>query len=313
MINISVDDLKLINLISSQGSFAKAADILNLTRPGVSRRIKSIEDGLQISLFKRTTRKLELTYEGRRFVDHTVAMEQHWIQAIGEIQSQKAEPTGKLTVCSLDVLNRRLTQNCLADFIAQYPKIELSLLTTHEPPATNKFDADLMLHIAPLDEQAFINEPIVLCQQKFYASPAYLAKNGVPQHPRELGAYRAIECTEQTRGREPGYWLWFEDEIAHKVKINSRMQCDELEAAMNMALNDCGIVWLPEYLVQQYVADGRLVTLFNGKFANSVIIYAIYPRIQYCPSTTKTFIHFMRYNKQFGVPLPPQNNPISLP
>lgn len=305
MTNISVDDLKLINLIACQGSFTKAADILNLTRPSVSRRVKSVEDSLQILLFKRTTRQLELTYEGRRFIEHTVAMEQQWIQAIGEIQSQKAEPTGKLKVCSLDLLNRRLAQFCLTDFLEQYPKVDLTLLTTHGMPETNKFDADLMLHISPLDEQAFISEPLVLCHRRFYASPAYLAKNGVPQHPRELGAYHTIECSESARVRETGYWLWFEDEISHQVKINSRMQCDELEVAMHMALNDFGIVWLPDFLVRQYVAEGRLVSLFDGKFADSVPIYAIYPRSQYCPSSTKAFIHFMRYNKLLGVPLPP--------
>ncbi|MGF1761665.1 LysR family transcriptional regulator [Photobacterium sagamiensis] len=312
MINLSVDDLKLINLIANQGSFAKAADMLHLTRSGVSRRIKSIEDRLQIKLFKRTTRQFELTYEGRRLIEHTVAMERHWIQAMGEIQTQKAEPTGKLTVCSQDLIHRRLAQYCLTDFLTQYPKIDLTLLTTHGLPEINKFDADLMLHISPLNEQAFINEPLVLCDQMFYASPAYLAKNGVPQHPRELGAYHTIECIESARQREIGYWSWHEDEIPHQVKINSCMQCDELEVVMHMALNDNGIVQLPEFLCRQYVAQGRLVALFDGKFANSVPIYAIYPKNQYYPSTTRAFIHFMRYNKLFGVPLPPQNGGVGL-
>ncbi|MFC1503088.1 LysR substrate-binding domain-containing protein [Pseudomonadota bacterium] len=305
MANISVDDLKLINLIASQGSFSKAADILNLTRPSVSRRIKSVEDSLQILLFKRTIRQLELTYEGRRFIEHTVAMEQQWIQAIGEIQSQKAEPT----VCSLDLLNRRMAQYCLADFLGQYPKVDLTLVTTHGMPGDNKFDADLMLHICPLDEQAFISEPLVLCHRRFYASPAYLAKNGVPQHPRELGAYHTIDCSESAREREMGYWSWYEGDLSYQVKITSRMQCDELEVAMHMALKDYGIVWLPDFLVRQYVADGRLVSLFDGNFADAVPIYAIYPKSQYCPSATKAFIHFMRYNKLFGMPLPPPTPP----
>jgi len=310
MINLSVDDLKLINLIASQGSFSKAADILNLTRPGVSRRIKTIENSLQISLFKRSTRKIELTYEGQSFIEHTMAMEQQWIQAMGKIQTQKAEPTGKLTVYSLDLLNRRLAKNCLTDFLTQYPKVELTLLTTHGQPESNKFNADLMLHITPLDEQAFINEPLILCHRRFYASPGFLAKHGMPQHPRELGAYHTIECLKSVRDCEPNHWLWFEDEIPHQVKINSRMQCDEMEVAMDMALNDYGIAWLPDFLCRQYVAQGRLVTLFDGKFAHAVPTYAIYPRSQYCPSTTRAFIHFMRYNKLLGVPLLPQNDGI---
>ena len=308
MMNISVDDLKLINLIATQGSFAKAADTMNLTRPSVSRRIKAIEDSLQIMLFKRTTRQLELTFEGRRFIEHTMAMEQQWIRAMGEIQTQKAEPIGKLTVCSQDLINRLLAQHCLKDFLAQYPKIDLTLLTTHGLPETNKFEADLMLHIIPLNEQAFISEPLVLCHRRFYASPAYLARNGVPRHPRELGAYHTIECFETARPREVDQWTWLEDELLHKVQINSFLHCDELEVAMHMALNDCGIVWLPDFLCQEYVAQGRLVDVFDGKYATTRPVYAIYPRSQYYPSTTRAFIHFMRYNKLLGVPLPPQDH-----
>ncbi|MFC1502868.1 LysR family transcriptional regulator [Pseudomonadota bacterium] len=311
MTNISVDDLKLINHIACHGSFAKAADMLNLTRPSVTRRVKSVEDSLQILLFKRTTRQLELTCEGRLFVEHSMAIEQQWIQLMGEIQSQKNEPAGKLTICNLDLLNRHLTKSCLADFLAKYPKIELTLLTTHDLPETNKFDADLMIHITPLNEPAFISEPLFLCQYKFYASPAYLAKNGVPQHPRDLGDYHAIECSTDLWS-ETDYWLWFEDEISHQVKINSRMRCDEMEAAKNMALNDYGIVWLPDFLCRQDVTEGRLVPLFDGKFANFVPIYAIYPRSQYRPSAIKAFIHFMRYSNLFGMPLPPPKDDISL-
>ncbi|MGF1760265.1 hypothetical protein L4D76_20510 [Photobacterium sagamiensis] len=64
----------------------------------------------------------------------------------------------------------------------------------------------------------------------------------------------------------------------------------------------------PNFLCRQYVAQGRLVVLFDGKFAHVVPTYAIYPRS--CPSTTQAFIHFMRYNKLFGLPLSPQNNGI---
>ncbi|RTR39208.1 LysR family transcriptional regulator [Shewanella canadensis] len=311
MTSISVDDLKLINMIACQGSFAKAADMLNLTRPGVSRRIKSIEEILQISLFKRTTRQLELTDEGRRFVEHTMAMEQLWIQAIGEIHNQKAELKGKLTVCSLDLIHRRLAQYCLTDFITQYPQIDLKLLTSYGRPEANKFDADLILHISPIKEQSFISDPLIECHWPFFASPAYLAKNGVPQHPSELGAYHTIECYDPEHESESGTWRWYEDELSHKVKIESRMQCDELEVAMHMALNNCGIAWLPDFLGRQYVAEGRLVALFDGKYADPVQIYAIYPRSQYYPSITQAFIHFMRYNKLFGEPLPSQYNATS--
>lgn len=313
MTNISVDDLKLINMIANQGSFAKATFILNLTRPSVSRRIKAIEKNLQILLFKRTTRKLELTDEGKRFLLHSVAIEQQWNQAIGEIRNQKIEPTGKLTVCSLDLLNRRLAQYCLTDFLTLYPKIELNLLTTHGGPEANKFEADLMLHISPIREPTFINEPIVLCHRRFYASPTYLAKNGVPQHPSELGAYHAIECYEAARECEGGHWLWFEDEVAYRVKINSRMRCDELEVATHMAINDYGIAWLPDFMCRQHVAEGRLIALFDGKYADSVPVYAIYRRNQYCPSTIQAFIHFMRYNKMLGEPLASQENDFADP
>ncbi len=63
-----IEYLNIFVQVVEQGSFTRAADILQIHRPTVSKAIQQIEDDLGVKLIHRTTRKLSVTAEGRRFI-----------------------------------------------------------------------------------------------------------------------------------------------------------------------------------------------------------------------------------------------------
>jgi molybdate transport repressor ModE-like protein len=89
MHHISLEDIQLINLIARLGSFAAAAEQLDVPRPNVTRRIKQVEEILGVLLFQRSTRCLTLTAEGEEFIHHCRAIEQQWHTAIDQLQTKQ--------------------------------------------------------------------------------------------------------------------------------------------------------------------------------------------------------------------------------
>ena len=64
--------LKYFITVAQEQSFSKAAKVLNVSQPALSKKIKDLEDEYQITLFNRTTRTVSLTEEGRLFKEQAI-------------------------------------------------------------------------------------------------------------------------------------------------------------------------------------------------------------------------------------------------
>jgi DNA-binding transcriptional LysR family regulator len=154
----------------------------------------------------------------------------------------------------------------------------------------------LILDTSPLDEKSFISEPISRAQHDFYATPTYLARHGVPQHPEELGDYDLIIHNAPHFST----WIWSDEEGEHDLKADGKLKFDEVEAAMNMCLCHHGICWLPTFICDYFVKQKELVRLFEGRFSTEIILYAIYPRNPFQSNRARLFIELVKESHLFG-------------
>lgn len=297
MNDISLDDIQLVNLIAKHGSFARAAELLALPRPNVTRRIKQVEAFLGVVLFKRSTRQLTLTPEGQAFLQHSQLIESQWLTAVERMQSAHEKPRGSLSVCSLGLMNRLISGPYLSEFVRQYPDVDLTMTSSWEAPNAHKFDADLMFNIAPLDDKSFINEAVAVSKRDFYASPTYLARSGVPKHPLDLEQFTLVLHRYRSLSTD---WKWLDGTEEHPLNISSRLKFDQVEAALEMTLLDHGIAWLPDFLCASYVQRGELVQLFDGRYGTDVTLWAIYPRTPYDSNRIRLFIDMVRESGLLG-------------
>lgn len=295
---VSLDDIQLVNLIARLGSFAGAAEHRCIPRPNVSRRVKQLEQFLGVSLFIRSTRKLSLTPEGEAFLLHSQAIEQQWKSALEQVQLSRGKPSGELRISALGLFHRVLAGPVLSRFIQQYPDIKLEMLSHWQAPGITKFDADLLFNISPLKDKRFVNEPLSIAARHFYASPAYLSRNGVPAHPRDLDKFERIS----TNYPDMENWEWCEDGRRHGLEDTAPLCCDEPEAVLKLTLLEHGIACLPEFICREHVARGELVQLFGGHYAAEETLWAIYPKAPYESDRCRLFIDMVRDSRLFGRP-----------
>jgi len=301
MHQISLDDIRLVNLIAKVGSFARAADANDLPRPSVTRRIKQLESYLGVILFQRSTRQLSLTPEGEVFLQHCQTIEMEWQQATERMKNTGSEPSGKLRVSALGLFNRTIAGPILSQFVRQYPKIELELTSTWSAPDASKFDFDLMFNTKPLDDKSFISEVLTITNRDFYASPDYLASIKIPETPLGLNELELVilNYTDLENGR----WLWQDDNTVRSLALQSHLKLDEAEAALQMTILGHGICWLPDFVCEKYLVNQQLVRLFDGRFATPGPLWAIYPRTPYENQRMRLFIDMAKSSGLLGKPV----------
>src|ERR1700677_4578992 len=188
MRSVQLDGLPQFLSVAELGSFAGAAHRLGISPSAVSQAVRGLERRLGIRLFNRTTRSVALTEAGARYLE-LVAPALHDIGAAEEEISAAAQrPRGKLRLNVLRAAHMIVLQPILRRFLEAYPEIDLEVMV--EPGLIDVVARDMIgINVGP---------PL---SAHILASPDYLARRGVPRHPRDLLDHDCVGFRHQPSGQ----------------------------------------------------------------------------------------------------------------
>jgi len=273
--------LQALIAVARLGSFTKAAQRLGLSKAAVSQRVADLERHLDQQLVQRTTRSVRLSEAGLRLVEQAEPGLALLSRSLSEAREAAGTPRGLLRVTAPVALGRQHVAPALPAFFERYPelRIELDLSDRLVPLAQEGFDLAIRHTSAPPETHVAFK----LCASRalLTASPAYLARAGVPRHPAELAQHR---CLPYLR---PGPAQWFFERGAGggtperiRVPVQGLFRASNSEVLRDAALSGVGIALLPDFSAGEAVREGRLVEVLPewrpvGFFGDA--IYAIHP------------------------------------
>jgi LysR family nitrogen assimilation transcriptional regulator len=167
---MNLKQLEYFVRVAENGSFSKAALVLKLAQPALSRQVRLLETDLRVTLLKRTGRGVELTEAGRRLFEHGVDILQRFDQAREDLEASRDEPTGRIVIGLPPSLGRQLTVPLVAAVKAQLPRARMSIvegLSAHlgEWIASGRVDVGLLYNPEPhagIEAQPLLEEPLCL-------------------------------------------------------------------------------------------------------------------------------------------------------
>ena len=249
----SLDDLALLVTIADQGSFTAAARTLGLPKSTVSRRLADLELLLRTSLFRRSTRALSLTDEGRRIYDMakpSIAAADNAARAIAERERLVA---GRVSLTTTAALGQYLIAPHLIKLTAAYPDVQVELRLTERRINIIGDGVDLAVRMGTLDDSALVARRLCKVRRLLVASPAYLETAGKPAAPSDLASHNAIVTSAALdTWRFDGGW-----ECAMRWTIAA----GNMLVAHQLARLGHGIALLPDFLLEADLEQGRLVRL----------------------------------------------------
>lgn len=289
-----LEGVDVMAAVADTKSFGGAAEVLNMSQPGVSRAIARLEARLSIRLFERTTRSVRLTDEGRDFYEQVMPL----IGALTEVTSDAAEGAqtvrGRLRVNVDPLFAQRVLGPRLGAFLDAYPELEVELRSREDLGDLVADGFDLALRFGHPQTSSVIARKLFDTQVIAAASPAYLERFGRPAHPREIetSPHRCIDFREPATGR-PFAWEFHRRRTILAIKPKAMLTVNDPATLHSTCLAGLGIAQLLQLGIEDHIAAGRLVPLFPDWSEERFPLYAYYPSRRHVPAKTRALLDYV--------------------
>lgn len=257
----TLEELQAFVAVVESGTLTAAAAALGLTVSAASRTLGRLEEKLQTTLLRRTTRRLELTEEGTAFLAHARAILDAVDAAEEQMAARRMRPAGRLRVDAATPFMLHVLVPLLAGFRARYPEVELELDSNEGITDLIERRTDVALRIGVLKDSTLHARLVGTSRIRVLASPGYLDRHGLPGGPADLGRHALLGFT---RPETLNDWP-LRDVDGSPLRIKPTIASSSGETLRQMALADLGIVCLSDFMTREDRASGRLVQLFAGE------------------------------------------------
>ena len=278
---------------AEHGSFSAAARVLGLTPAAVSKNVASLEAGLGVRLFHRSTRRLALTESGERFLQRVNGPLSLLQGALAGGQEKSEEPAGTLKVSMGHAFGRNFLVPLLEDFLARYPAVlpDWHFDNRRVDIVGEGFDAAIgggfeltgglvARELAPVHIVAV-------------ASPGYLAGRALPQKPEDLEPFDGIMRRSSPTGRVRPWTLRSRRMPEQPVPCRQRLIFSDPEAIALAARMGLGVALLPMPFAFALISSGELVRLLPGWYSDAGPVSLYYPSRRMLPAKTRVFADFV--------------------
>ena len=283
------DDLEILLTVVESGGFSAAAEVLDIQVAKVSRSVSKVEKQLGVTLLNRTTRRVEVTEEGRQFVDSIKLALQSIQQAEDDIISRGEKPKGRLRVDAASPFIFHQLIPLVQSFKEAYPEIDLELTSNEGFVDLIEKKTDLAIRIGKLRDSTLHARPLGKSPLFLVASPEYLAKRGIPKQTADLSNHQTIGFL--------GVKVLNQWPLPQHPVIEPTLSASNGETVRQLALAGNGIACLSGFMVRDDLASGRLMSVLESeKLSNTERewVNAVYYRSSSVSKRISAFIDFIQ-------------------
>lgn len=259
--------------VAEAAGFAPAARLLNLSPPSVTRAVSELEARLGARLFHRTTRSVELTDAGNRYLADCRRILSDIETADQHAAGLHATPRGLVTLSASVLFGRMIVAPVLFDLLDNYPEISVSAMFADRVTHMYEDGIDVAVRIAELPDSSLSAIRVGSVRRVLCASPDYLREHGCPDKPSELSGHRLIEFVNQAPG---GEWLFTDGRRSVGVKPASRLQVNSGDVAIGAAVSRRGITRVLSYMIASEVRAGTLEIILEDFETPAVPVHVVH-------------------------------------
>jgi len=273
-----IDLFRVYARVVECANFSRAADTLGLPRSTVSAAVQELEGRLGARLLNRTTRQVAPTQEGAAFYERCLRLVADMEEAENLFRHTSVGPSGMLRIDVPGRIGRLIVAPALPAFLDAYPQIDVALGVTDRAVNLIEEGVDCVLRVGVLPDSGLVARPIGMLSLINVASPAYLARHGVPLAPDDLAAgHRCVNYASPSTGRLAP-WEWQDGGVSRTVQLHGRVTVNSAEAYIASCVAGLGLIQIPAYDVQPQIAAGELVEVLPDHRPAPMPMTLLYPQ-----------------------------------
>lgn len=272
---ITLDEMQAFVAVVDTGSMTAASELLALTISATSRTLSRLEEKLQTTLLRRTTRRLELTEEGAAFLLRARAILASVSEAEELMAARRTRPAGRLRVDAATPFMLHVLVPLVESFRALYPDVELELHSHEGVVDLIEKRSDVAFRIGSLKDSSMHARPVGSSRIRVLASPAYLQRHGTPTQIQQLDQHVLLGFTQPALLND---WP-LRNNAGDMLRIQPAITSSSGETLRHMALAGLGVVCLSDFMTRTDRTNGQLVPLFESQLLDiRQSIHAVYYR-----------------------------------
>ena len=296
-----VQSLLIFARVVEAKSFTSGAARAGISKSVASSRIAALEQRLGARLLHRTTRKLTLTPDGLALYEHAAQLAKAADAAAATAAGASPEPRGVLRVNAPVVFAQSYLVGPLAEYLERHPRVRVELLLADRMIDLVEEGIDVAIRIsARLRDSSLVGRKLAEDRTLVCASPAYLARRGIPLTPGELLhhdclRYSLLDSADEWRFRESSL-----EGRSFSVPVEARFQTQSGSVLREASLAGMGLAVLPSFMVARELATGALVQVLAPYSFIRITIQALYTPTRTLPGNVRAFIELL--SQRFRVP-----------
>lgn len=279
-----------IDVVEAEG-FSAAARKIGRSKALLSKYVRELEDELGALLLNRTTRQFSMTEAGHTYYKRAVEIIREIDSLADTVRESSGDVRGRIKLSAPRTFADAPIGQSLIDFALEHPDIVLDINLDDRFVDLVEEGFDLAIRISRLENSSLIARRLAPFGVRLCASPALIARVGMPESPQQLASR---PCIIDTNGRWLSNWPFKGDSgemvsvaVSGPIEVNSPL------TARAAAVSGLGFAMLPDFIAEPEIEAGRLVVTLDDRTFSGGGIFAVYPHRRYLPAKVRVFVDFL--------------------
>lgn len=286
-----LEAMRVFCAVVEANGFAPAAERLAISTSAASRHVAQLESALNVRLLNRTTRRVSPTEEGYAYFERCTQLLADVEEADALVAGGSQQPRGRLRLTAPSALAPRWLAPAFAAFSHAHPEVTLDVMLSEGVVDFIEEGIDLAIRVGRIGSTNLVARRIGSARRVVAASPAYLARGGVPMHPRDLARHACLSYAYSSSGN-----LWrFEHASGEtaEIRVTGRVTANNGDLLAEMAAAGSGITMAPDFILQPLIDGGRLQELLPEWALDDIPIHAVYPTRRHLSAKVRAMAGFL--------------------
>lgn len=280
-------EMEMFVRVVDAGSFSSAARDLKIGQPAISKTIANLEERLGVRLLVRSTRQLTPTEAGVAFYERALRAVTEADEADAAARGAAASLEGRLRIAAAVTFSRIHLVPRLAEFLDAHPRLELELVMDDRPRDLVAENIDAALRLGALTDSSLRARKLAHSPRLVLASPAYLARRGMPATPADLLNHDAIIYSQWTGGEE---WSFRRGTAESSIRLQRRLMLTAAEGVRAAVIAGQGIAIASSWMFSPELASGEVVSILDEWTLPPLDLWVIYPSGRLTSTKARAFI-----------------------
>jgi len=284
--------MRAFSRVVEVGTFTRAAQLMGIPKPTLSKLIQGLESHLRTKLLNRTTRRVTVTADGAAYYERVARILADIDELDGSMSLLQTSPRGRLRIDMSPSLAMLVMIPALREFHERYPEIQIDLGVTDRTIDLVGENVDCVIRAGTIADQSLIARRIAELHFLTCATPEYLARHGEPGHPAELETKHTVIGYFSSPTQKP-YPFEFRrgDEV---LEISGRyiVAVNDGNTYVAAGLAGLGILKMPAFMAADDLASGALRPILTEWTSDPIPLYIVYPPNRHLSTKLRVFVEW---------------------